>query len=464
MSEPKRQFAIDVVRRLQEAGHQSLWAGGCVRDLVMGNEPDDFDVATSARPDEVQRLFRRTLAVGASFGVIIVVGRKDEGQVEVATFRTEGPYSDGRHPDRVEFSTPEADAARRDFTINGMYFDPIRDELLDFVGGRADIERRMLRAIGDPRDRFAEDRLRMLRAVRFSARFGFAMDEATEAAIRRVARSITGVSAERLQQELRRLLLHPSRVVGIAMCDRVGLLSAVLPEVVAMHGIPQGKLVQPTGDLWDHTLLVLELLGDAWRTTTAGLSLSAAAPEPSFTLVLGALLHDVGKPQTMSRDGDRLTFYHQEHTRCTMTGEIARRLRLSNEDRERVEWLVEHHMYLSDAKHMRLAKLKRTLVHPGIAELLALHRADALASTGTAEHVDYCEHMLRELPQTELNPQPLLTGHDLVRLDLEPGPVFKELLDKVREAQLDGTIRSKKDALAMAKRLLQEPRQPIAEK
>jgi poly(A) polymerase len=231
-----------------------------------------------------------------------------------------------------------------------------------------------------------------------------------------------------------------------------------------MHCVPQGKPMQPTGDLWDHTLLVMEKLGDAWRATTAGLSLSGAAPEPSFTLALGALLHDVGKPQTMSRDGDRLTFYHHEHIGCRMAGQIARRLRLSNDDRERVEWLVDYHMYLSDAKHMRLAKLKRTLVHPGIAELLALHRADALASTGAADHVDYCERMLRELPQTELNPPPLVTGHDLVRLDLQPGPLFKELLDKVREAQLDGTIRSKKDAIALAKRLLEPPAEPPPEK
>jgi poly(A) polymerase len=456
MSESKRQFAIEVVRRLQEAGHQALWAGGCVRDLVMGNEPDDFDVATSARPEQVEQLFRRTLAVGASFGVIIVVGQKEQGQVEVATFRTEGPYSDGRHPDQVAFSTPEADAQRRDFTINGLFFDPIRNELLDFVGGRADIERRVLRAIGDPRDRFAEDRLRMLRAVRFSARFDFALDPATEDAIRRVARSINGVSAERIAQELRKLIEDPSRVAGIALCDRVSLLSAVLPDVVALHAVPQGKPMQPTGDLWDHTLFVLEKLGDAWRATAAALSLSGAAPEPSFTLALGALLHDVGKPQTMSRDGDRLTFYHHEHIGSRIAGQIGRRLRLSNDERERIEWLVEYHMYLSDAKHMRLAKLKRILVHPGISELLALHRADALASTGTAEHVDYCEHLLRELPQTELNPPPLVTGHDLVRLDLEPGPQFKGILDKVREAQLDGTVRSKKDAIALAKQLLNQ--------
>jgi poly(A) polymerase len=456
MSDSRRQFAVAVVDRLQQAGHRALFAGGCVRDLVMGRAPDDYDIATSARPDEVQRLFRRTIAVGASFGVVVVVGRHDEGQVEVATFRTEGPYSDGRHPDRVEFSTPEADAARRDFTINGMFFDPVRDELLDFVGGRTDIQGRVLRAIGNPRERFNEDKLRLFRAVRFAARFQFELDPATEAAVREMAGQISVVSPERIGQELRRLLVDPNRVVGLGLADRVGLLPVILPEVGAMHGVPQGKPVQPTGDLWDHTMLVLEKLDDAWRATTQSLGRPHATTLPSFALALGTLLHDVGKPATMDRNGGRLTFYHHEHVGCRIAGVVARRLRLSNAERERIEWLVEFHQYLSDAKQMRLAKLKRTLVHEGIAELLALHRADAIASTGTAEHVDYCERLLRELPQTELDPPPLVTGHDLVRLGLEPGPAFKNILDRVREAQLDGAARSKKQAIALVKKLLEE--------
>ncbi len=467
MLDPKRQFAREVVERLQNAGHEAFWAGGCVRDLVMGNEPDDFDVATSARPDEVQNLFRRTIPVGVSFGVMVVVGRREQGQIEVATFRTEGPYSDGRHPDRVDFATAEADAQRRDFTINGMFYDPVREQLLDFVGGQADIERRVLRAIGDPRERFAEDKLRLLRAVRFAARFGFAIDHATESAIREMAHEIVRppagqpVSPERIQQELRRLLVHRNRVAGLSLADRVGLLHVILPEVTEMHGIPQGKPVQPDGDLWDHTLLVLEKLDDAWRATIEHLAVAGAPAEPSFTLALGALLHDVGKPRTMARDGNRLSFHHHEHVGAGIAGSIARRMRLSNDERERVEWLVEHHMYLGEARNMRLAKLKRILVHDGIAELLALHRADALASTGNTDAVDYCVRMLRELPDTELNPPPLLTGHDLQRLfGLAPGPLFKELLEKVREAQLDGAIRSKKDSLALVKRLLDEREPP----
>jgi poly(A) polymerase len=254
------------------------------------------------------------------------------------------------------------------------------------------------------------------------------------------------------------MLQHPSRALGITLADKLNLLEAILPEVVEMHGVPQGKPVQPTGDLWEHTILVLEKIGDAWRTTIERLGLTDAAPEPSFALALGTLLHDVGKPSTMGRNGDRLTFYHHEHVGFHIAGQICRRLRLSNDDRQRIEWLVENHMYLSGAKQMRMSKLKQTFVHPGINELLALHRADALASTGTADHVDYCEQLLRETPEADLNPRTFLSGHDLVRIGLEPGPSFKELLEKVREAQLDGTVRSKKEALALVRRLLDERR------
>jgi poly(A) polymerase len=457
MNDAKRQFAVEVVRRLQQQGHCAFWAGGCVRDHVMGFTPDDYDVATSAHPEQIQALFPHTFAVGASFGVIIVIGRKDQGQVEVATFRTEGAYSDGRHPDQVRFSSPQEDAFRRDFTINGMFFDPIASQVHDYVGGRADIEARVIRAIGQPRERFHEDKLRLLRAVRFAARFEFHIDPATESAVRELATTLVqppAVSPERIQQELRRMLVHVNRTQAIVLADQLELLEVILPEVAEGHGVPQGKPMQPHGDLWEHMIFVMEKLGDSWRTTVAQLGLLNQPAEPSFALALGTLLHDIGKPRTMSRNGDRLTFYHHEHVGFQMASQICRRLRLSNDDRERVEWLVEQHMYLSGAKQMRLAKLKRMLVHPGIAELLALHRADALASTGSAEHVEYCEQMLRESPHEELNPPAFLTGHDLVRAGLEPGPLFKELIDKVREAQLDGSIRSKKDALAFVRSML----------
>jgi poly(A) polymerase len=445
MADVKRQFACSVVQRLHEAGHTALWAGGCVRDLCMGNPPQDYDVATDAAPEAVQRLFRRTLAVGASFGVVIVVGRRAEGQIEVATFRSEGEYSDGRHPDHVEFSTPQADAQRRDFTINGMFYDPLRQRLLDYVGGQEDLKRRVIRAIGDPRERFREDKLRLLRAIRFAARFGFDIEPNTAAALAEMADQIGVVSAERIQQELRRLLVDSSRVRALRLADACRLLNAILPEVTAMHGVPQDKPVLPGGDLWDHSLLVMEKLDESWH----------GGPLP-FSLALGALLHDVGKRETMAHDGTKYTFHHHEHAGQRIAQRITRRLKLSNEERARVEWLVEFHMYLGEAKLMRLAKLKRTLVHEGIRELLALHRADALASTGNTEHVDYCEWQLRELSAVELNPPPFVTGHDLVRLGLDPGPLFKTLLEQVRDAQLDRTVRSKKEALAFLGRLLQE--------
>jgi poly(A) polymerase len=284
----------------------------------------------------------------------------------------------------------------------------------------------------------------MLRAVRVAARFDFAIDPATAEAIRVMAGAIRVVSAERIADELRKLLVDRHRARGLRLFLDLGLAEPLLPELLPMVGLPQGPPAAPTGDLWEHVLGVLDRLG----------------PAPSFPLAFAALLHDVGKPRSVGRTPDRYTFYNHEHVGRRMAAEIGLRLRLSNDERERIEWLVEHHMYLSGAKQMRLAKLKRILVHPGTEELLALHRADALASTGSTEAVDYCEQLLRDLPDTELNPPPLITGHDLVRLGLEPGPQFKQILDSVREAQLDGTIRSKKDALALVRRLLEGPGEP----
>ena len=441
MPQRKRDFALQVVRQLRDAGFQALWAGGCVRDLLLGIDPEDYDVATNAQPDEVRALFghRRTIAVGEAFGVVKVLGGRASGDVEVATFRDEGPYSDHRRPDWWKPSTPDADAARRDFTINGLFFDPLDERVLDYVAGQADLKAGLIRAIGDPHARFAEDKLRLLRAVRFSARYGFPIEPQTLVALQAMADQIKLVSAERIAQELRRMLVHPSRLQGLHLADETGLLAAILPEVTAMKGVPQGKPVQPTGDLWDHTLLVIEKLENP----------------VSFTLALGALLHDAGKPATLARTADKLTFYHHEHVGRRIAADIGRRLRLSNHERDRIEWLVEFHMYLADAKNMRLAKLKRTLAHEGRDELLALHQADALASTGRTDHVDHCRWLLAEWSQEDLTPAPLLTGHDLVRhFHLEPGPLFGQLLEKLYDAQLDGTIRSKRQALDMAAKLL----------
>jgi poly(A) polymerase len=439
----EKQFAIDVVRRLHEAGYQALWAGGCVRDELLGLVPGDYDIATSARPEEVRRLFRRTVAVGQSFGVIEVLGPRSNPEplkVQVATFRADVSYSDGRHPDAVVFSSAREDALRRDFTINGMFFDPLRGELLDYVGGQEDLRRSILRAIGDPVVRFTEDKLRLLRAVRFATRFQLTIDPSTAAAIRSMAEQIAVVSAERIAEELRRLLVHPQRARGVRLLDELGLVKPILPELLPMKGLPQGPPDAPTGDLWAHVLRVLELLG----------------PEPSFPLAFAALLHDVGKPRTVGRTPDRYTFYYHEHVGCRMAGDIGERLKLSRAESDRIQWLVEKHQILCDVRSMRTSTLKPLLAHPAIRELLDLHRADALASGRSVEHVDYCEFLLREWTPEDLNPPPFVTGHDLTRHGLKPGPQFKRLLEAVREAQLEGTVTTKKQALELVDRLLAE--------
>jgi poly(A) polymerase len=453
------EFAVSVVQRLRAAGYEALWAGGCVRDQLLGLTPKDYDVATSARPEEVRRLFRRTVAVGISFGVVMVLGPETETgplKIEVATFRSDVSYSDGRRPDAVVYSSAREDALRRDFTINGMFFDPLEDRLVDYVGGQEDLRQGLLRAIGAPLQRFDEDKLRMLRAVRIASRFAFTLDPATRAAIETMAPQIAVVSAERVAEELRRILVDPRRATGMDLFMNLGLAAVLLPELVPMRGLPQGlppdfPALPPPGrpgmadamgagpetDLWNHVLRVLDRLEG----------------QPSFPLAFAALLHDVGKPRTVGRTPDRYTFYSHEHVGRRLASEISLRLKLSNEERERVEWLVEKHQVLAEVRQMRTSKLKTLLIHPGIHELLALHRADALASNRSIDHVQYCEQLLHDWSSADLNPPPLLTGHDLARLGLEPGPIFKRLLDAVREAQLEGTITSTREALDLVEQL-----------
>ncbi|HEX8201097.1 MAG TPA: CCA tRNA nucleotidyltransferase, partial [Isosphaeraceae bacterium] len=419
--DPRKTFATEVVSRLQHAGHRALWAGGCVRDLVLGVEPADYDVATDATPEEVMRLFRRTVPVGVSFGVVRVLGPPGAGEVEVATFRSDGAYLDGRHPTEVHFGSPEADAARRDFTINGMFLDPLTGEVIDYVGGRDDLTRGVVRAIGDPAARFAEDKLRLIRAVRFAARFGFAIEPRTLAALVAMTGQIRVVAVERIAQELRRMLVHASRARAMDLAMEAGLVAAVLPPLVKMKGLFQGKPVQPQGDLWDHTLLVLEHL----------------PATPSFPLAFAALLHDAGKPESKGLQDGRTTFHNHEYVGRRIAEGLGRELKLANAERERVTWLVESHQVLAEPTKLREAKLKRLLAQPGIEDLLALHRADALASTGDARHVDYCEWYRRAEPTGPINPPPLVTGHDLARLGLTPGPAFATILEQVREAQLE---------------------------
>jgi poly(A) polymerase len=430
-NDAKRAFATEVVAHLRSSGFQSLWAGGCVRDLILGLEPSDYDVATDATPEQVMGLFRRTVPVGVSFGVVRVIGPEPVGEVEVATFRSDGAYLDGRRPESVTFGSARLDAERRDFTINGMFFDPIGGEVLDYVGGRDDLQAGLLRAIGDPEARFAEDKLRLLRAVRFASRFGFRLDQKTRGAMVAMANQVSVVSVERIAQELRKMLVHRSRAKAMDLAFEVGLIAEILPPLVLAKGLFQGKMMQPNGDLWDHLLLVLDLLPE----------------NPSFPLAFAALLHDVGKPETKGLKNGRMTFHNHEQVGRTIADRICRDLKLANAERERITWLIEFHQYLGEATKLREAKLKKILAEPGIDELLALHRADALASTGDASHVDYCEHYLRDQPAGPINPPPLLNGHDLARHGLRPGPDTKHQLELVREAQLDRLIHSKKEAL-----------------
>jgi len=456
----ERDFAIDVVRRLREAGHEALWAGGCVRDELLGLTPKDYDIATSALPEQVQRLFRRTVSVGMNFGVIEVLGpRTAQGmlKVQVATFRSDVSYSDGRRPDAVIFSSAREDALRRDFTINGMFFDPLENRLIDYVGGQNDLQARVLRAIGDPAQRFEEDKLRMLRAVRIATRFNLEIEPATAESIRVQAPRIGIVSVERIAEELRKLLVDPHRARGMRWFMDLGLAEPILPELLPMRGLPQGLprpdspalpplgqpgLPAPDGalDLWEHVLRVLDNLGSA----------------PSFPLAMAALLHDVGKPRTVGRTPDRYTFYNHEHVGRRMAAEICERLKLSNDEQKRIEWLVEKHQFLSDARQMRPSKLKTILIHPGIRELLELHRADAIAAGRSTDDVEYCEELLRQWTKEELVPPPFITGDDLIEAGYKPGPMFKTVLDAVREAQLDGTIRTKEEARELVKRLAPE--------
>lgn len=439
--EARRRFALEVVGKLQDAGQLALWAGGCVRDLLLGQTPADYDVATAATPEQVMEILPyRAVTVGISFGVVRVLAPRHPGiEVEIATFRSDGAYVDGRRPESVSFSSPEMDASRRDFTINGMFWDPVAGRLIDYVGGREDLEHRVLRAIGDPAARFREDKLRVLRAVRMAARFGLAIEPATESAIRAMAHEVVAVSAERIAQELRRMLVHPTRVRAMELALRLRVLPAVIPQAVRMRGLFQGKPMQPEGDLWDHTMLVLSLL----------------PTDPPFTLAMAALLHDVGKPFTRSFQHGRYAYHNHEQVGASIAENVARALKLSNYERERVTWLVKYHQYLGEAKRLRESKLKRILAEPGIEELLALHRADVMATTGDPSQVDYCEAYLRDQPAGPINPPPLLSGHDLVRYGLKAGPQFKLLLDRVREAQLDGLVHNKREALEWVDRELQ---------
>jgi poly(A) polymerase len=426
MSMDSRKLADSICVTLQRNGYQALLAGGCVRDLLLGRSPVDYDIATDALPSQVIALFPECVAVGAQFGVVFIPG--DGFKVEVATFRSDGNYSDGRRPDEVIFArTPEQDVKRRDFTINGLLMRPETREVLDFVGGQTDLNAGVIRAIGEPDRRFAEDKLRLMRAVRFAARFGFAIEAETFAAVRRHAREITVVSAERLRDELTKLLTEGAARQGFKLLDETGLLEAVLPEVAAMKGVEQPPQYHPEGDVWTHTLLMLEGL----------------PPGSPTTLGWGVLLHDVGKPPTfrpVAETGDRIRFDGHVGVGERMGEEICRRFRFSNEDTEQILALIANHMRFKDVEQMRPATLKRFVRLPRFEEHMELHRLDCSSSNRRLQNYSFVRKLLVETPPEQIHPVKLLTGNDLHEMGYKPGPVFSQILAALEDAQLEGKV------------------------
>jgi poly(A) polymerase len=431
-----REYAVDVVKKLRDEGHAAYLVGGCVRDILLGREPADYDVATSATPDETLQLFPKALAVGAQFGVVLVPFGSHK--VEVATFRSDGIYSDGRHPDRVQFSqTAQEDVQRRDFTINGLLLDPLDgDKVLDFVGGREDIARRVIRTIGDPVQRFSEDKLRMLRAVRFAARFQYAIAPETMNAVRALAPQIHQVSRERIREELTKMLTEGQARRAFELLDESGLLKEVLPEIAAMKGVEQPPQYHPEGDVWIHTLMLLEGLPDG------------ASP----TLAWSALLHDVGKPPTFRRAPDRIRFDGHADVGAKMAREIGNRFRMSNDEIDQISAMVAQHMKFPELPKMRESTLKRFLRQPRFEEHLEMHRLDCLASHGDLTLHSLASEKLRTLPEEQIRPKPLITGYDLIRLGYKPGPEFSEILTRVEDLQLEGQLVEREQALEWVQR------------
>jgi len=446
---PKYVAAREIVLALRIAGHQAYFAGGCVRDLLLGLEPKDFDVATSATPDGVQNIFPTTLAVGAHFGVILVCTEAGIS-TEVATFRHDGAYSDGRRPDTVRFSTvAREDVLRRDFTINGMLLDPVVFEetgnasaaTLDYVGGRDDLAAKILRAIGEPSLRFAEDKLRMLRAVRFAARLDLEIEPRTMAAIRNTAAQIGQVSIERIREELKLMLTEGHARRAFELLDVTGLLQQVMPEITRMHGVQQPPQFHPEGDVWIHTMLLLEKL----------------QPGASATLAWGALLHDVGKPATYraakpNDPNDRIRFNGHVEVGVRIAEEILGRMRFSNDDTAQIIALVKNHMRFGDVLQMRQSTLKRFLRLPHFDEHLALHWLDCTSCHGDLTLYDFARQQYESTPAENIQPKLLVTGRDLIAAGYRPGPHFKAMLEAAEDAQLEGHANTQAEALAIVRK------------
>jgi poly(A) polymerase len=428
----KRQAATEIVRRLRAEGFLSYLVGGCVRDMLMGHTPKDYDVTTAATPDEVVGLFPDALTVGAQFGVVIVP--REVGNVEVATFRSDGVYADGRHPREVRYArTPQEDVERRDFTINGLLYDPLSDQVLDYVGGQADLRDHRLRTIGDPVERLREDRLRMLRAVRFTARFGFKLEPAALEAIRQSAPQIHAVSMERVRDEIVKILTEGPARAGFELLDESGLLAEVLPEIKRLQGVEQPPEFHPEGDVWIHTLMMLEGLR-----------------QPTPTLALGVLLHDIGKPPTFTIR-ERIRFDNHVEVGARMAEEICGRLRMSTCETERIAELVRHHLRFKDFPRMKRSTQLRFLRMEGFEEHLELHRLDCLSSHRDLTNYELVRRMREETPPEEIKPLPLLRGNDLIAQGYIPGPIFKTILQAVEDAQLEGRIHDHPEALRLVK-------------
>lgn len=429
----KRQEATRIVLRLRSAGYEASFVGGCVRDSVMGVIPDDYDIVTSALPDQVMALFNRIVAIGAKFGVIAVIV---EGySFEVATFRSDDVYIDGRRPSDVHFTCAKEDALRRDFTVNGLLMDPVTGEITDYVDGLADIQKKIIRTIGDPDKRFQEDHLRMLRAIRFTANLNFNLDSFTQESIAKNVAQIQTISAERIQDELNKLLTRGGARRGLELMVQTGMMREILPEVDAMQGVDQPLRFHPEGDVWQHTLIMLEILSKEKKTNV------------NPALAWGVLLHDVGKPVSRSEDENGVHFYGHAKQGEKIADEIMQRLKFSRAQREAVLDLILQHMNFMNVQKMRPARLKRFLRMPDFNLHLELHRLDCLASHGMLDNYEFCRNQLENLTVEELHPPRLLNGEDLIALGFTPGKIIGEILHALEDEQMEGRISSRDEAI-----------------
>lgn len=435
----EKELASEIVKKLTQAGFVAYFAGGCVRDLMMNHSAKDYDIATTASPDQVTHLFDKTIAVGKQFGVIIVV--LEGHQFEVATFRREGPYRDGRHPEAVSFTSPEKDAKRRDFTINGLFFDPLKQQMIDYVGGKRDIEAKLIKTIGEPEERFEEDHLRMLRAIRFAANLSFKIEPKTWDAIKRLRNKIHSVSQERIRDELVKMLTRANTGLGLQLLSDSGLLAEILPEIEAMKGVQQPPEYHPEGDVFIHTKMLLDQLD-----------------HPSVVLAFGALLHDVGKPNTYSDEGGKIHFYNHPHVGVQIAEKLLTRLRFSNRETADILSCIENHMKFASVKEMRVGKLKQFVARENFETELTLHKIDCLASHGKLDLYHFLQEKVDEFKKEELKPKPILNGHDLLGIGIQAGPIMKEILEEAYSLQLEGKIKSKSDAAEWVKQNYPQPK------